>query len=86
MATEHVDIADPEADFIRRSINAGHFQNPAEVVRAGLKLLEAQLAHELTNREELGAMLEAGEASGISDRTPQEIWREAEERYRSKNG
>ena len=40
MVTEHVKLSDEQADFIRRSIEAGNFADVSEVVQTALRLLE----------------------------------------------
>jgi len=40
MPTQNVNLPDRQADFIRRRVAEGRYQNASEVVRAGLRLLE----------------------------------------------
>jgi antitoxin ParD1/3/4 len=55
-----VTVGDHFADFIERQVQAGRYQSPSDVVRAGLRLLEEQ---EL-KIERLRAALIEGEQSG----------------------
>jgi len=55
-----VTVGDHFADFIERQVQAGRYQSPNDVVRAGLRLLEEQ---EL-KIERLRAALIEGEQSG----------------------
>jgi antitoxin ParD1/3/4 len=55
-----VTVGDHFADFIERQVQAGRYQSPSDVVRAGLRLLEE---HEL-KIERLRAALIEGEQSG----------------------
>jgi antitoxin ParD1/3/4 len=55
-----VTVGDHFADFIERQVQAGRYQSPSDVVRAGLRLLEEQ---EL-KIERLRAALTEGEQSG----------------------
>ena len=81
MKTESVEIPDRQAKFIQEIITAGRYESVSEVVRAGVVLLEERLAHEERQREKLRKMLDEAIAGGLSDRTPEEIWDEAEARY-----
>ena len=72
-------IGDHFENFINSQIARGRYGSASEVLRAGLRLLEAQEQEwELTRRA-----LEAGEASGISERSADDIIRSAIERRRS---
>ena len=81
MVTENVNLPERQAEFIRRIIESGRFGNVSEVVRAGVSLLEQRMDQERALEDKLRAMLEEAKASGISDRTPQEIWDAVEASY-----
>ena len=82
MVSENINLTDKQAEFIRRSIEAGEFEDVSEVVRAGIHLLEEWQAERLKREAELGAMLDEAKASGLSDRTPEAVWAASEARYR----
>jgi antitoxin ParD1/3/4 len=42
MPTKNVNLSPQQAKFIRSSVHKGRFRNASEVVRAGLRLLEAR--------------------------------------------
>lgn len=72
-------IGDHFEGFIANQIARGRFGSASEVLRAGLRLLEAQEQElELTRRA-----LEAGEASGISERNADDIIQSVIERRRA---
>lgn len=53
MPTEHVDLSDRQAEFIRISIESGLFKDASEIIRAGLRLLEQQCAEDEAKLEAL---------------------------------
>ena len=50
--------------FIQGQVKSGRYNNASEVVRAALRLMEDQQAHEALQREELRSAIAAGLASG----------------------
>jgi antitoxin ParD1/3/4 len=62
--------------FIESQVSEGRYSNASDVVRAGLRLLEEQE----TKLAALRAALIAGEESGVSQRSVQEIWAAVKER------
>ncbi len=82
MVSENVNLTEKQAEFIRRSIEAGDFEDASEVVRAGIHLLEEWQAEQIKHQEELRGMLAEAKASGLSDRTAEAAWTATEERYR----
>ena len=82
MVSENINLTEKQAEFIRRSIEAGEFEDASEVVRAGIHLLEEWQAERLKREAELGAMLDEAKAGGLSDRSPDAVWAATEERYR----
>ncbi len=67
-----VTLGDHFDGFIARQIATGRYKTASEVMRAALRLLE----HETQTREALILALIEGEESGISDRTPDDIFEE----------
>ena len=57
MPMQQVDLSDEQASFIRSSIEHGRFEDADQVVRAGLKLLEAQESMKL---EEMRRLVDEG--------------------------
>jgi antitoxin ParD1/3/4 len=62
--------------FIESQVSEGRYSSASDVVRAGLRLLEEQEA----KLAALRAALIAGEESGVSQRSVQEIWAAVKER------
>lgn len=69
-------------EFVGAQVADGRYGSVSEVVRAGLRLLEE---HE-TRLKALRAALVEGEESGVSDRSVDEIFREARKRHEMSNG
>lgn len=85
MVSENVNLPDRQAEFIRKSIDSGRYENASEVVRAGLNLLEEWLAEEQPKKSKLRAMLNEAKDGGLSDSTPEEIWSASEDRHQPGN-
>lgn len=68
--------------FVGAQVADGRYGSVSEVVRAGLRLLEE---HE-TRLKALRSALVEGEESGVSDRSVDEIFREARKRHEMSNG
>jgi len=83
MMTEHINLTDKQAEFIRQNIEVGAYEDASEVVRAALRLLQDWQAQKLHAEAQLRTMLDDAEASGLSDRTPAEVWAAVEERYQN---
>ncbi len=74
-----ITLTDKQDDWIKAQIANGDYTNDSEYFR------------DLIRRDQdkfraLRAAIEEGIASGISNRTLDEIWAEAETRYRANNG
>jgi len=68
-------------EFIRAQVSEGRYGSASEVVRAGLRLLEEQEV----KLEALRNALIEGENSGIGNRSMNEIFEAARQRYEGKN-
>ena len=66
--------------FVRQQIESGQFNNASEVVRAGLRLLEAQKARDELELDELRAAIAASLASG-PDIPADEVFDRLEAKY-----
>ena len=67
MPKTSISISDHFDGFISRQIANGRYDTASEVIRAALRLLEAQEMEFQTKQETLRAALIAGETSGDSD-------------------
>jgi antitoxin ParD1/3/4 len=67
MPTRNVNLT-PELDsYISRKLASGFYESVSEVVRAGLRALEAEDREQEAKLERLRQALAAGEASGVAE-------------------
>ena len=69
-------------DWIKLQIERGDFTNDSEYIRDLIRKDQVQRQKQL----ELERAIQEGLDSGVSEKTVEDIWREAEERYLRKNG
>ncbi len=69
-------------DWVKSQIAAGDYTNDSEYIRDLLRRDQEQK----TKFEALKAAIQEGLDSGISKRTVDDIWEEAEKRYTAKHG
>lgn len=72
-------IGEHFAAFVEAQVGQGRYGNASDVVRAGLRLLEEQ---EIALAA-LRAALVAGEESGISSRSVEDIWRAVKAKHKA---
>jgi antitoxin ParD1/3/4 len=77
MATMNVSLPDPMKEWVEDQVKTGHYSNVSDYVR---DLIRRDQDYQ-RKRAELIQALEAGEKSGVSDRTLREIWRDLKERH-----
>jgi len=84
MIKKSISVTERQNDWIKSQIATGHFGNESEVLRELIR--ERQLREEENSAkiEALRAAIMAGEQSGISDLTLDQIWAQA--RSQSKSG
>lgn len=75
MPTRHVDLTDHHDQFVDSLVASGRFESPSEVMRAGLRLLEAQAREEEQKLALLRSLasegfheLDQGQGTPIGDR------------------
>ncbi|BFM49104.1 type II toxin-antitoxin system ParD family antitoxin [Marinomonas sp. THO17] len=73
MATTSIDLGEHFTNFLSELKETGRYRNASEAVRAGLRLLEEQEAEYQTKLETLRQALRAGEESGESALTHEQI-------------
>jgi len=85
MVKKSISITDQQDGWIKAQIESGHFGNESEVVRELIR--ERQIREQETPAEiaAIRAALIEGEQGGFSDRSVDEIWKEARQRHRAKH-
>lgn len=86
MVKKSISVTEQQDSWIKAQIQTGHFGNESEVIRELIR--ERQLREKETPAEieAIRAALIQGEQSGFSDRSVDEIWEDARQRYRSLHG
>ncbi len=86
MVKKSISVTEQQDRWIKAQIKTGHYGNESEVVRELIR--ERQLRDQETPAEieAIRAALIEGEESGFSDRSVDEIWEDARQRYRAKHG
>jgi antitoxin ParD1/3/4 len=79
MAKISISMSDKMEKYVAKQVASGDFNNVSEYFRDLVRRDEAKREAEA----ELRAMMKRSLKSGLSKRTPQEIWAAAEERYRA---
>lgn len=62
MPTRNVVLTDHQADLVERLVTSGRYQNASEVLREGLRLIEARDAEDKARLKALRAAARAGSA------------------------
>ncbi len=75
MTRKTITITDKMDDWVKAQIDSGRYGNDSEYFRDLLRRDQERQRAEA----KLGQMLDEAEASGESDRIPQDIWTEAEQ-------
>lgn len=83
MATirKSITFTEQQDQWIKEQIEKGDYTNDSEYLRDLVRRDQAKQQ----NLEELRAAIQEGFDSGISDKTVEQIWKEAEERHAKKN-
>jgi len=84
MATTSIDLGEHFTGFLSQLKESGRYSNVSEAVRAGLRLLEQEEAENRAKIEWLRQELIAGEESGESDSTLDEIFAEVKAEFDAK--
>ncbi len=77
-----ITFTEKQDQWIKQQIEKGDFTNDSEYIRHLVR------NHQVTEQQllELDMALEEGLNSGISDKSVEDIWNEAEIRFKKKNG
>lgn len=81
MVKKSISVTDQQADWVKAQIETGNYGNESEVFR---DLLRDRISRD-TEITAIRAALIDGEQSGVSCKTVEEIWEEAQQRHRSQN-
>ena len=84
MATTSIDLGEHFTGFLSQLKASGRYRNASEAVRAGLRLLEQEEAEKQTKIKWLRQELIAGEDSGESNRSIDDIWQDVKARVDAK--
>ena len=82
MVKKSITVTDQQEQWIQAQIATGNYASDSEVVRALIRREQERTAE----LEAIRAALIAGEQSGMSTKTVEEIWDEAQQRYRATHG
>ena len=82
MATMNISLPDEMKAFVEERVESGRYANASDFMR---DLVRRDMAERDRVFAELIALAEEGEASGISDRTPEEILQEVKADLRQKS-
>ena len=81
MVKKSISVTDQQAGSIKAQIETGNYGNESEVFR---DLIRDRIRRD-TEITDIRAALIDGEQSGVSNKTVDEIWEEAQQRHRSQN-
>ena len=79
MVKKSISVTDQQADWIRAQIETGNYGNESEVFR---DLIRDRISRDAEITALRVALID-GEQSGVSHKTVEEIWEEAQQRHRS---
>lgn len=74
MTRKTITITEQMDDWVKKQIDTGRYGNDSEYFRDLIRRDQARREAEL----KLGEMIDATEASGVSKRSPSEVWADAE--------
>jgi len=77
-----ITMPDEMGNYVQSAMKARQFENTSEYFRH----LVRQDQERESKVAELRKMLDEAEASGISDKTVEDIWKDAEQRHLKRNG
>ncbi len=85
MVKKSISVTDQQNNWIKAQIKTGHFGNESEVVRELIRERQIREQESAAEIKVIRAALVAGEKSGFTASSVDEIWREARKGLRSKN-
>jgi len=85
MVKKSISVTDQQNNWIKAQIKTGHFGNESEVVRELIRERQIREQESAAEIKAVRAALIAGEKSGFTSSSVDEIWQEARQGLRSKN-
>lgn len=85
MVKKSISVTDQQDSWIKAQIKTGHYGNESEVVRELIRERQIREQETPAEIEAIRVALIAGEQSGFSNSTVNEIWEEARKRHRAKH-
>ena len=85
MVKKSISVTSQQDNWIKAQLETGHFGNESEVIR---ELIRERQTEEQETPAEIEAIRKAlieGEKSGFSNRSIDEIWKEARQRHKMKH-
>ncbi len=83
MVKKSISITNQQDGWIKAQIETGYYGNESEVIRELIRERQIREQEASAEIEAIRAALIEGERSGFSDRSVDEIWKEARQRHRS---
>ncbi len=85
MVKKSISVTDQQNNWIKAQIKTGHFGNESEVVRELIRERQIREQESAAEIKAVRAALIAGEKSGFTTSSVDEIWQKARQGHRSKN-
>lgn len=77
MATLNISLPDTMRTFVEGQVATGHYEDSSDYVRDLIRSHQADV-------DKVRALIEEGDASGVSPLSPEEVFAQARERYGSR--
>ena len=77
MHRKTITITDQQEHWVKAQIDTGRYANDSEYFRDLVRRDQERRQAEA----KLGSMIDKAESQGLSDRTPQDVWTDAEKRH-----
>lgn len=82
MVKKSITVTDEQAEWIQAQMASGHYGTDSELIREALREKQLRMAE----IDAIRAALIAGEESGISDMSVDDIWNSVRARHKTDNG
>ena len=85
MVKKSISVTSQQNSWIKAQIESGYFGNESEVIRELIRERQTEEQETPAEIESIRKALIEGEKSGFSDRSIDEIWKEARQRHKMKH-